>query len=289
MDVRLGPVLVTGATGRQGGMVANRLLQRGLPVRIFVRDGAAPQALRLHELGAEVAVGNMNNSENLRTAMVGVAGVYSMQSWEDGVDVEMREGIAVADTAHAMKVDFMVYSSAAGADRDTGVPHFDSKFVIETHILDLRLKAAILRPVYFMENFLEPEFLNGMEQGVLRFPLPPNRPLQVVAISDVAGFAAEAFENPAAFTGKTLELAGDELTPAEIARLWGRKLGHEVRYEQMSLEEYAHGEPDRALMFEWLAREGYDTPIESLRLLHPEMLNFEQWLNTVSLPQAAPV
>ncbi|MHB8996323.1 MAG: NmrA/HSCARG family protein [Armatimonadota bacterium] len=289
MDVRLGPVLVTGATGRQGGMVANRLLQRGLPVRIFVRDGAAPQARRLHELGAELAVGNMNNAENLRTAMFGVAGVYSMQSWEDGVDVEIREGIAVADTAQAMKVDFVVYSSAAGADRDTGVPHFDSKFVIETHILDLHLKAAILRPVYFMENFLQPEFLSGMERGVLRFPLPPDRPLQVVAISDIGEFAAEAFEHPREYTGKTFELAGDELTPAEIARLWGRKLGHEVRYEQMPLQEYARGEPEGALMFEWLERVGYDAPIESLRLLHPEMLNFEQWLNTVSVPQAAPV
>jgi uncharacterized protein YbjT (DUF2867 family) len=289
MDVRLGPVLVTGATGRQGGVVAHRLLQRGLPVRIFVRDGAAPQARRLHELGAEVAVGNLNNSENLRTAMFGCAGVYSMQSWEDGVDVEMREGISVADTAHEMKVDFFVYSSAAGADRNTGVPHFDSKFVIETHILDLRLKAAILRPVYFMENFLQPDFLNGMEQGVLRFPLPPDRPLQVVAISDIGEFAAEAFEHPGEYTGRTFEIAGDELTPTEIARLWGRKLGHEVRYEQMPLEEYGREEPERALMFEWLAREGYDAEIEALRILHPEMLSFEQWLNTVSLRQAAPV
>jgi uncharacterized protein YbjT (DUF2867 family) len=289
MDVRLGPVLVTGATGRQGGSVANRLLQRGLPVRVFVRDGGAPQARRLHELGAEVAVGNMQNPENLRTAMAGVAGVYSMQSWEDGVDVEMREGLLVAETAHTRKVDFFVYSSAAGVDRDTGVPHFESKFVIENRIAELHLKAAILRPVYFMENFLQPAFLSGMQEGVLRFPLPPDKPLQVVAVGDIGEFAADAFEHPGEHTGRTFEIAGDELTPKQIARLWGRKLGHEVRYEQMPLDEYAREEPDRAIMFDWLAKEGYEAPIEALRTLHPELLSFEQWLNTISVPQPAAV
>lgn len=289
MDVRLGPVLVTGATGRQGGAVANHLLQRGIPIRAFVRNGGDEAARRLHKLGAEIAVGTLDEPEDIEIAMVGCKGVYSMQTWKNGLDREVQQGINVAEVAHLKKVNMLVYSSAAGANQDTGVPHFDSKFLIERRIEDLHINALILRPVYFMENLLEPMFFKGLDRGVLRFPLPPDKPLQFVAITDIGEMAAHAFEFPGEYTGRSIDLAGDELTMPEVAKMFGRILGHQVRYEQMPLEEYARHEPERAVMFDWLAREGYSAPIEELRILHPEMLNFQQWLNTVRLPQPAPV
>jgi uncharacterized protein YbjT (DUF2867 family) len=289
MDVRLGPVLVIGATGKQGGAVANHLLERGIPIRAFVRDGGDDAARRLHSLGAEIAVGTLDESEDIQIAMAGCKGVYSVQTWRDGLEREVQQGIAVAEAAHLKNVDMLVYSSASGANQDTGVPHFESKYLIERRIQDLHLKALILRPVYFMENLLAPMFVEGMERGVLRFPLPPDKPLQMVAVTDIGEVAAQAFDFPGESAGRAIDLAGDELLMPEVAKWFGRKLGHEVRYEQMPLEEYARHEPERALMFDWLTREGYSAPIRETRILHPEMLTFQQWLNTVRLPVSAPV
>lgn len=281
MDVRLGPILVIGATGRQGGAVANHLLQRGLPVRAFVRDGADEDARRLHHLGAEIAIGTLDESEDIEIAMEGCRGVYSMQTWKYGLEREVQQGINVAEAAHVKKIEMFVYSSACGANQHTGVPHFESKFLIEKRITDLHLKACILRPVYFMENLLQPIFMEGIEHGILRFPLPPDKVLQLVAVSDIGEMAAQAFEFPGEYAGRAIDLAGDELTMLEVAKMLGRVLGHQVRYEQMPLEEFARLEPERAVMFEWLTREGFNAPLGGLRILHPELLSFQQWLNTV--------
>lgn len=288
MDVRLGPVLVIGATGRQGGAVADHLLERGLPIRAFVRNAGAEGARRLHSLGAEIAVGTLDESEDIQIAMTGCKGVYSMQTWKEGIEREAQQGIAVAEAAHMKKMDMFVYSSVSGANQDTGVPHFESKYLIERRIQDLHLKAFIVRPVYFMENLLRPVFLEGIERGVLRFPLPPDKPLQMVAVTDIGEVAAAAFEFPGEHTGRAIDLAGDEVLMPDVAKMLGRMLHRTVRYEQMPREEYAGQEPERAVMFDWLARVGYSAPIQELRILHPEMLTFEQWLNTVRLPVGAP-
>jgi uncharacterized protein YbjT (DUF2867 family) len=269
--------------------VAHHLLQRGLPVRAAVRNSHAPEALHLRNLGAEIAICDLDDATDVEIAMRGVHGVYSVQSWENGVEIEIAQGIRVAEAAHLAKVDFLVYSSVAGADRNTGVPHFESKFVVEGRIAELGLRAAILRPVYFMENFLAPAFLTGMEQGVLRVPLPPEVGLEVIAVTDIGMFAAEAFEHPGEWTGRTVEIAGDKVTMPQVASEFSRKLGRKVQFERMPLDEYRQEQPERALMFEWFVREGHQVDLEPLRALNPELLSFEQWVNFISVPEVARV
>lgn len=289
VNVRLGPILVLGATGRQGGAVARQLLHRGVAVRAFVRDLTRPETPQLRHLGAEIAVGDLNTPASLDSAMRGVRGVYSVQSWEDGVATEMRQGALVAETAQRHDLDLVVYSSVAAADRDTGVPHFESKFVIEQRILDLGLEATILRPVYFMENFLQPAALDAVTGGKLRLPLPPEVPLQLVAVTDIGAFAADAFEHPARWRGRTLTLAGDELTMPQVAEHFADKLGRRVSYEQVPLEDFRRTQPERALMFEWLTRHNFGADLRQLRLLHPQLLTFAQWLSSVAVPPSAGV
>ncbi len=128
-------VLVTGATGQQGGAVARILLKRGHRVRGFTRRANSPAARQLERLGAELAIGNFDDPASIERAAVGVDAVYAMATpYEAGVEVETRQGITLVDAVKAAGVEHLIYSSVASADQNTGIPHFDSKYKIEQHI-----------------------------------------------------------------------------------------------------------------------------------------------------------
>ena len=124
-------VLVTGATGKQGGAVARQLIGKGHHVRALTRDPSKPAAQALAGLGAELAVGNLDDRASLERAIDGVDAVFAVATpFEEGTQAETQQGINVADAAIAAGVQ-LVYSSVANADRQTGIPHFDSKFAVE--------------------------------------------------------------------------------------------------------------------------------------------------------------
>src|SRR5689334_13134959 len=132
--VKKSTILVTGATGRQGGATLRHLQEKGLSVRALTRDPENPAARELVGHGTEVVRGDLNDQASLTRALDGADGVFSVQSLEDGVAAEIRQGINVADAAKRSRINLLVYSSVAGADQKTGVPHFDSKFQIEEHV-----------------------------------------------------------------------------------------------------------------------------------------------------------
>ncbi|MET9019470.1 NmrA family NAD(P)-binding protein [Actinopolymorpha sp. NPDC004070] len=142
-------VLVLGATGNQGGATARALLERDRPVRAYVRDPAKPAARALADLGAELATGDLDDTGALRAAMTGVHGVFSVQPLAVSAEelaAEVRQGTAVADLASQTGVAHLVYSSVGGAERHTGVDHFETKAEVERHIARLGLPATVLRP-----------------------------------------------------------------------------------------------------------------------------------------------
>lgn len=142
-------ILVIGATGNQGGAVARHLLQRGkFAVRAFVLDENKPTAQALKQAGAELAKGNLNELASLDSALQGVFGVFSVQGVKEGLEVEIRQGNTLADAAKAAGVKHFVYSSVGGAERKTGIAHFESKFQIEEHIRASGLPYTIMRPVF---------------------------------------------------------------------------------------------------------------------------------------------
>ncbi|HEX7453525.1 MAG TPA: NmrA family NAD(P)-binding protein, partial [Polyangiaceae bacterium] len=128
-------VLVTGATGRQGGAVARHLLKRGtFVVRALVRDKDKPAAQALERAGAVLVKGEFNDRASLDLALQDAYGVFSVQSLNAGLEAEVRDGNALADAAKAAAVEHFVYSSVGGAERKTGIPHFESKARIEDHL-----------------------------------------------------------------------------------------------------------------------------------------------------------
>jgi len=112
-------ILVSGATGQQGGAVARSLLGCGIGVRALTRDPEKPEAKELVDLGAEVASGDLEDRSSIERVLDGVHGVFSVQqSWETGVEGEVRQGVLLADAAKAAGVDHYVYSSVGSAQGD---------------------------------------------------------------------------------------------------------------------------------------------------------------------------
>ncbi|MEJ7631950.1 MAG: NmrA/HSCARG family protein [Rubrobacteraceae bacterium] len=271
-------ILVTGATGQQGGAVARKLLERGFAVRALTRDTEKPAAKELAGLGAEVVEGDLDDRASIERALEGVRGVFSVQQFaETGVEGEVRQGKALADAAKEAGVEHFVYSSVGSAHKETGIPHFDSKWEVEEHARGIGLPCTVLRPVFFMQNW---EWMREpILGGALPQPLDPEKPLQNVAVEDIGTFAALAFENPDQWIGREVDLAGDEMTMTDIAGAFSRVTGREVSYVQTPWDQFEEqmGE-EFAVMYRWFDDVGYEADIGALRSEHPGLTSLEDYL-----------
>lgn len=282
------PVLVTGATGRQGGAAAGHLLAAGFGVRALTRNPEGPKARALADGGAEVVRGDLDAPDSLRRALEGAHGVFSVQDpFEHGTEGEVRQGIALVDAAVAAGVEHFVYSSVGSAHRNTGIPHFDSKFEVEEHLRRSGPAHTVLRPAYFMENW----GAFGREwilSGTLSQPLGTDTTLQQVATDDIGAFAALAFSDPERWIGRSVELAGDEMTMAETAGVFSRVIGREVRYERMLDEQMrrAWGE-EGVKMYRWFEEVGLEADVEALRQEYPSLTTLERYLRSNGWENAA--
>lgn len=272
-------ILVGGATGQQGSAAARHLLQSGFAVRALTRDASQPAAKALAERGAELFEGNYLDRESLDRALDGAWGAFSVQNtWTDGVEGELAQGKSFADAAKAAGVGQFVYSSVGSADQETGIPHFDSKWEIEQHIRDIGLPATVLRPVYFMENWAQYAG-EPISQGQLPQPLSPDTRLQQVAVDDIGAFAALAFSAPDQWIGQAIELAGDEPTMEQSAKILGRAHGHEVQYVQVPWEAFEEqAGPEMTTMYRWFEEQGYRADIPKLKQLRPGLLDLGAFL-----------
>jgi uncharacterized protein YbjT (DUF2867 family) len=275
-------ILVTGATGRQGGASLRHLRERGFPVRALTRNPDQPKAHLLVGHGTEVVRGDFEDEISLTRALDGVYGVHSVQTWRDsGIEGEIRQGTHLADAAK-VRISHFVYSSVAAADQRTGIPHFESKFRMEEHIRSSGMRYTIVRPAFFMEDWL---YWLGMRQriegGTLSLPLTPETRLQMVAVDDIGGLIAMAFERPAKWQDRAFELAGDELSMAELAKVFSRVTGHEVRYVQVPWHEFeAQAGRETEQMFRWFQDVGFHVDIPAVRQEYPKLTTFDHWLNT---------
>lgn len=273
-------ILVTGATGQQGGAAARHLLAEGFRVRALTRDAQQDAARTLADAGAEVVEGDFDDRESLDAALDGTYGAFSVQNtFAAGVEGEIRQGKACAEAARDAGIEHFVYSSVGGAERETGIPHFDSKWQVEEHIRALGLPATMLRPVFFMENWAGSR--DAILGGQLPQPLSPGTPLQQIAVDDIGAFAALAFAHPSGWKGRAVELAGDERTMDETAEVFGRVLEREVEYVQVPWEAFEEqaGE-EMAVMYRWFEEHGYEADLDALREAYPPLTSLEDYLRT---------
>jgi uncharacterized protein YbjT (DUF2867 family) len=275
------PVAVIGATGQQGSSVVDTLLEADVPVRALVRnpDSSASRALR--DRGVELVKADQDVDESLAQGLVDVAALFFMTTFEgpDGPDGEIRRGTAVANAAASARVPRVVYSSVGGAERGTGIPHFESKHRVEQRVSDL-LPAKFVRPTFFMENLMQQLVPGPDGEIVIRMPMPGDVPLQMIAVRDIGRAAGRLLLDPTAIESDSVEIAGDELTLEQVAERAGDALDRPARFEQIPLD-FLGGDEDLKAMFRWFAvPPAYRADLENSRSLVPGIRDVRAWLGT---------
>jgi uncharacterized protein YbjT (DUF2867 family) len=277
-------VLVTGATGRQGGAVIRHLQPNGWKLRALTRNTSSVAAQELSRQGVEVVQGDLEDAASLDRAVRGVYGVYSVQDfWTVGAKREVQQGRNLADAARKAGVDHFVYSSVGGVERNSGIDHWESKWEVEQHIRKLGLPTTMLRPAAFMENYYIDQVELGILKGKLMDPIRADKPYQTIAADDIGGFVALALERPRDFIGQELEIAGSELTNPEAAQVFSRVLGKPVKFQKlpMMMVRLVLGK-EFYQMFRWFNEEGFKADIAELRRRYPEvrLQTLEEWLRS---------
>jgi uncharacterized protein YbjT (DUF2867 family) len=273
-------VVVTGSTGKQGGAVARGLLERGHKVRAVTRDPTSSQAKSLANAGATLVAASLEDTAAIKKALEGATSFFAMTMPSGGMDAETKQGIAAANAAKAAGAH-LLFTSVGSANRQTGVPHFDSKYGVEKHIAKIGVRATILAPVSFMENihFVKEQLAKGIYASVL----PPTRALAQVAVADIGAVAVRVLEDAGRFTGKRFDLASDELTGNDVLAILSRVTGRPFSYYQVPLDVIRQrmGE-DAVKMYEWFDRVGFTVDRAALRREFPDVAfrDFESWAKT---------
>ncbi|KAJ8099483.1 hypothetical protein POJ06DRAFT_257065 [Lipomyces tetrasporus] len=297
-------VLITGATGKQGGATISALI--ALPDLPFQKvlaltrnpDSSATQALVAKSPNKiSIIRGDLDNSDAIFDSAGGrgaVWGVFSVQqamgggaSWKS----EERQGKALIDSAVKYGVSHFVYTSVDRSgnrsdENPTNVPHFISKHRIEQHLKERASESnmswTILRPVAFFED-MTPDFAGRLFATAWKSNLPPDKPLQLVATEDIGYFAAQALVHPESWHNRALSIAGDELTFSEANEIFKSVTGNRAGIATTNwiivwaIETLVK---ELRTMFTFFAKEGYGADIEELRKMHPQLQDFKKWLQT---------
>lgn len=280
------PIAVIGATGAQGGAVVDALIDRGIRPRAVTRDPASRRARSLADRGVEVVGADLADEDALVEAFTGVRGVFAVTTpFEDGTDAEVEQGLHLIAAARRSSAPHLVFSSVASADQHSGVPHFDSKVVIEAALADSGIPYTVVGPTYFFDNLLGG--LDQLRAGVFELPLPSNIALQQLSRRDLGRFVATIFSDPGPVTGQRIDIASDALTPQQMASALSRVLARPVRL--VTDDPARIRSADMRAMFTFLADRGYAADMTRVHRAFPDVgwQRFDDWLEEIR-PVIAP-
>jgi uncharacterized protein YbjT (DUF2867 family) len=274
-------IVVTGATGRQGGAAVRHLLAQGWKVRGLTRKGASVRARALADQGVDVVQADMAEPGQLADALRGAYGVYSVQNpMISGFEGEVAQGRNVADAAKEADVQHVVYGSAGTGAQGTGVPSWESKLVVQDHMEKLGLPLTVLRPMAFMELLTDKGYYPPASTWhVMPKLMGDGRPVPWISVEDVGAVAALAFADPDRFIGKDLRLAADVATIDECRQLWREVTGGRPREWPMPvwLFERIVG-PDLPVMWRWLRTGDVELDTAATRAILPSASGLRDWL-----------
>ena len=274
-------VVVTGATGRQGGAVARHLLADGWRVRGVTRSPDSPAARDLAARGIEVVRADMADLDAMRRVCEGAHGVYSVQNpMISGEEGELAQGRNVATAAADAGVSHLVHGSAGPGTPGTGVAAWDGKLELAAYARDHDVPLTVLRPMAFMELMTDKD----LYPPVAAWHLMPrlvgeDRPLPWLSAADLGAVAARAFADPATYVGADLGLAADVRTLGECRETWRRVTGRNPRRFPMPvwLFERFTGQ-DLTRMWRWLATHDVEADVTRTRSILPTAATVEEFV-----------
>ena len=273
------PILVTGATGRQGGAVAKHLLERKRAVRALTRNPDRGAARALAKQGAEIVQGDLEDRASLERAVRGARGIFSVQDpWLHGVRAEIRQGKLLADVAKEAGVEIVVYGSVGAAGEKSGLPHFESKGIIEAHMRELGLRVVSVRPAFFMDSLVTHwDSRARFSLGALKRGLRGGK-VQLTAVDDIGRTAAEAFCASGPVESHFVEIAGDELSFDEIVETFVRVTSRKPRVVVVPFLLMRVLNHEAFLNFRWIGDVGWHFDLERAKAERPWLATFESWL-----------
>jgi uncharacterized protein YbjT (DUF2867 family) len=274
-------IFVTGATGNQGGAVAASLIRNGFKIKVLTRKTDTAKVQNLLRQNAEIVKGDLNDLNSFRDHLKEIDGIFSVQTFKNGVDDEIKQGMDLANLAKEYGVNHFLYSSVAGADNNTGIPHFDSKYKIENHIKQLGLPFTIIRPNSLFENFLIPEVRSRILKGKLTSPINKNKTQQFISAVDIGEIGASIFLSKDSYLGKTITIGSEEMDMQHVAATFSHVLGKEISYQKLPIfiARLAMGK-NLYKMFKWINENDaiFMKDLQIFKKEHPNLISLKQWI-----------
>jgi uncharacterized protein YbjT (DUF2867 family) len=300
-------IAVVGATGAQGGGLARSILDDpagGFSVRALTRRPDSEVAKALADAGAEVVRADLDEPESLTQAFEGCQGAFCVTNfWEHfSPERELTQARHQAEAARAAGVEHVIWSTLDDTrafvplDDDRmptlmgryKVPHFDAKAEANEAFRELGVPTTFLNTVFYWDNFIH--FGSGPkrgEDGMLGFVLPMgDAKLPAIAVEDIGRCAHGIFKEGSEMVGRTLGIAGEHLSGAEMAEQMAEALGEPVRHIAMDPADYRKlgfpGAEDMGNMFQFYR--DFEEPfrasrsVELARRLNPSLQTFREWL-----------
>jgi len=300
-------IAVVGATGAQGGGLVRAILNdktKEFAARAITRDADSPKAKELAAMGAEVVAADVDDVESLKRAFAGAYGAFCVTFfWAHlSPEKEMAEAANMAAAAKHAGLQHVIWSTLEDTRRwiplsdnrmptlkdKYKVPHFDAKGEANKVFLNLGLPVTLLHTSFYWDNFIY--FGAGPKKGpdgVLALTMPMgDKRLPGIAAEDIGKCALGIFKAKDEFVGKSIGIAGEHLTGAQLAAGLARALGREVRYNDVPPEVYRSfpfpGADDMGNMFQF--KRDFEPAyvgarsIELSRRLNPELQSFDAWL-----------
>lgn len=275
-------ILVTGATGRQGGAVVRHLLKRGWGVRGLTRNPDKPKAKALSELGAQMVKGDLNDEKKIRYFFEGIWGVFSVQNpWISGLEKEVEHGVRVARLSRECNVSHLIYSSAGPGKPGTGVPHFESKVAIEKAVRESDVPYTILRPAGFMEMMTDRDFFPELVAwNVTSKVMGSDFPMSWIACDDIGAVAAEIFSSPESFIGRDVPISGDVKSMRECLEIYRSVFNRNPKRIPVPVWLFRLMQKDLYRMYSWMKQSSSagEEVVWQTRVIHPETKSVKEWM-----------
>ena len=300
-------IAIAGATGSQGSGLVRAILNDpdgGFSARAITRDVNSPKAKELARLGADVVAGDVDDLESLKRAFTGAYGAFCVTFYwaHMSPDREIANVKALATAAKSTGIQYAIWSTLEDVRKFVPLtdnrmptiqgkykcPHFDTKGESNHFFTDLGVPVTFLQTTFYWDNLIF--FGLGPKKGsdgtlAITFPMGNSR-LAGIASEDIGKCAYEIFKRGKEFVGRTVSIAGEHLTCAQMAAKLSKALGKEIRYNEVTPEVYRSfgfpGADDMGNMFQFYrdfekefcgARD-----LNAARSLNPSMQTFDQWL-----------